>query len=913
MPLDASAGDSGAPDPDDAGTPGDPDASEPDAGSEATVTAMVGPEGGTVAFEDTELVIPEGALEEETAITITRTTLPVPEGYRAFSSLYRFEPAGLEFSEPVEVVLPSDASGSDQPFATLFWSRRPADGTGYERLGGVPGMGNVRGNVEHFSFGFIADGVDYTDPPDRSCVRTRMLDTRTVDPGGLAVFFTMDDCLGRPITDVVSSELEVRENDVRVPSEAGVGLFELRALRVFITLAVDVSASTQPIIDEVIDAAVQFVDTLADPSRGLEGRVSVALRAFGGEADAGFTTTHSPNLARVRERLEELRTYSPPDASSTNLHGALVASLEESDRAQAVFQRRNRGGAFTAGYVVAFTDGLDTAGRVTLTTARTAIEESTDDTIAVGLDGADYDPVGLRSLVGNRQVVDAAAPGVLLREFAAIAARVSGQIRRTYLLGYCSPKRSGMHSVTVGLAGATNQVIGDTPSFSADGFDGTCMTSSFDPAVACVDRECGGLGCGACDFCTLNGQCGEAFEGRAVTAPSGLSTSGRPDYNSISADGQTLVAQNGSAVEVWTRDVDGWSFADTLLSGLQDPSTRSSVSADGEYIVLQSVDVEERAGGGMGLEERTLIGITWWRRDSGATTYTQLRNRLYVGEWGQSLGFVYVSRTGDAWVEGRTTGSSVEYFVATLEDTDDWLSFVPVRSTGLGHAFPISLRGDLATVSDDANRIYAFDRSGRAVIYTYSAASAEYVFDYAYPEPQPDEEVELPGGGSSVTARRPRGVSDDGSAALLLTTTTRVDLSSFQVSVSRSTSSTAWTTDALPLPSRRFGSVSTLNANYDVQDSDVVMSSDGNTVVVNYGRGFELVDPALEISSLLAIFEYLDGSWDLVGGYVPAGGRAAELLLFAEGGEYLLLSETDYPGFGNQNFVELRRGASGWE
>jgi len=426
--------------------------------------------------------------------------MPTPAGYRAFSALYRFEPEGLVFSEPVSVTLPSRARGADVELATLFWSRSSAEGGGYSREGGLPREGSVEGEADHFSFGFIADGVDYTEAPDRSCVRTRMLDARTLEPSGLGVFVAMDDCWGRPITDVDESELLVLEDGVELSSEAMVSLYELRGLEVFITLAIDVSASTQPILDEVIAAARTFVETINEPARGLQDRVQIGIRAFAGEESADFVLPHTLDLDLVLERLDALSTHDPSDVGSTNLHGALVESLDASEAAQVAFRDRNLGGAFTTGYVLLFADGLDSAGRVDAATARTAVENSTDDVVAVGLRTADYDPDALRALIGDEQVIDAAALAVLDRDFAAMAARIAGQVERTYLLGYCSPKRSGLHTVGVGLSGALeNRMAGVPPEFDASGFAGGCATMMFDPAIACGAADCGGFGCGACD------------------------------------------------------------------------------------------------------------------------------------------------------------------------------------------------------------------------------------------------------------------------------------------------------------------------------------------------------------------------------------------------------------------------------
>lgn len=88
--------------------------------------------------------------------------------------------------------------------------------------------------------------------------------------------------------------------------------------------------------------------------------------------------------------------------------------------------------------------------------------------LAVGLAGGDAMPAVLEAL-GAARGGDGAEHRTLTREFNALAARIAAQFRTSYLLGYCSPRRTGMHTVTVGVAGGTTMPVA-TYSFSAAGF-----------------------------------------------------------------------------------------------------------------------------------------------------------------------------------------------------------------------------------------------------------------------------------------------------------------------------------------------------------------------------------------------------------------------------------------------------------
>lgn len=68
-------------------------------------SALIGPSGGTLVVGNSYLLIPPGALREETLITGT-----IPADTIAF---IKFEPSGLEFRKPAALML--DAAGCDMP------------------------------------------------------------------------------------------------------------------------------------------------------------------------------------------------------------------------------------------------------------------------------------------------------------------------------------------------------------------------------------------------------------------------------------------------------------------------------------------------------------------------------------------------------------------------------------------------------------------------------------------------------------------------------------------------------------------------------------------------------------------------------------------------------------------------------
>lgn len=593
--------DAGPPAPTDSGTPGELEDGQM-AGSGASKTKKIDSAGGTLQLGDAVLTVPAGALTKSTTITVTESKTPTPTGYTAYSPLYVFEPDGTMFQKPVTVELPYKG---EQKLATLFWSRPKTDGTGWERLGGVPDGDKVHAEVMHFSSGFIADGIDYTEQPDRSCAITRVLDMRpglprgpsayfacdklpsnqssdsvsdvpvrvidlcdpqsgcgacangafectsggatiplskvcdgvpdcpTHDPldggivmtpdetpcmaspydtkaglptGGVAMFFSMEDCWGRPITDVKDSNISVLEDDTQISVEGQSKVSRGAHIELFATLLLDVSKSTQSVLDQVIDGAKAFVervDTVTSSNSGSDLRVQLAIELFDGRPDVEVWQSHTLDLAAVTKRLDSLAKYptgatGTPDSAATNLNGGIIGSLAGLNRAQTAFRARNHGGALSNSYLVLFTDGRDTAGLVPHSDALSAVRSDTTDVFVVGLAGsADFDEQALRDFAPNALVSTTSAQ-TLTREFGNVAARMARQVEATYRLNYCSPKRKDEHSVSVQLDGAKNQQTGVDAYFDASDFGPGCELDAFDASCG-NGTECGGLGCGACD------------------------------------------------------------------------------------------------------------------------------------------------------------------------------------------------------------------------------------------------------------------------------------------------------------------------------------------------------------------------------------------------------------------------------
>jgi len=511
-----------------------------DAGSGSSGTRTLDSTGGTVTVGGVTLTVPQGALSTPTDITIIQTSDPVPSGYEAYSPLYKFEPSGAIFAQPVTVSLPFQG---DAKLATIFWSRTGT--TGYERLSATIAGNLATVQVTHFSTGFVANGVEYTDPPDKSCVNERLIKGKTLSPSAVALFFEVDDCQGRPITGLTTSDFAVAEDGAKLSSEAVPTILNATGLSIFASLVIDMSSSTQSVLPQVISGAKAFVHKLQDNGNPL--MVQISVEVFAGEAS--LTEVQAPTLdeTKVLAALDSISGYKPTDPSSTNLYGAVINGLQKLTQARTTFESRNYGGALTSGYLVLFTDGGDTAGLHTQKEAITAeTNDPADQVMAVGLQTVDYDPSALVALTSYgaqctptscQWLITSPDQTVLDRDYSALASRIAGQRQRTYLLGYCSPKRAGQHTVSVTVGSATTTQTAAQYQFQANSFVAGCSATTFTSAcgTTAAPFQCGGLGCGACDdrtsHCDMaSSQCvnGCGFSQQCPSAPnaSGVCTNG---------------------------------------------------------------------------------------------------------------------------------------------------------------------------------------------------------------------------------------------------------------------------------------------------------------------------------------------------------------------------------------------------
>eukprot|EP01064_Diplonema_japonicum_P020718 TRINITY_DN302_c6_g1_i1.p1 TRINITY_DN302_c6_g1~~TRINITY_DN302_c6_g1_i1.p1 ORF type:complete len:1935 (+),score=435.09 TRINITY_DN302_c6_g1_i1:68-5806(+) len=258
-------------------------------------------------------------------------------------------------------------------------------------------------------------------------------------------------------------------------------------------ILLDTSGSIQSVGTEAAlkTAVVTYLQTLQNK---LSVTHNVAIYAFDGRAGIqriqGFTSNTQTSIARMNawSCMEAGGSFCQDD--STNLYGAVI-NAEQVMRAEV--------GAFVwrqKPYMVLFTDGTDQASRNTEAEALAALAQAktdyTLDVYGVGIQGERRDGVmGLDSASLARLAPAGASLAQntdgIVAEFDKVANQIialtQGTDTAAYRLDYCSPKRSGVTTVTIELT-----YEGQVARFSRQ-FNASSFSCNGDACSACLSKN----------------------------------------------------------------------------------------------------------------------------------------------------------------------------------------------------------------------------------------------------------------------------------------------------------------------------------------------------------------------------------------------------------------------------------------
>jgi len=310
-------------------------------------------------------------------------------------------------------------------------------------------------------------------------------------PARVSLFFGVDTCEGQPVSGLAAEAFEVQEDGK--PLSALESKRAIRAkgqrYRMGSVLLLDLSGSILRAGDfgALKEAASRYVKTVLGARD--EGQ-RLAIMTFDGreEPETLVNFTADPAVAlRGLESLETRECSANADCSrfadrrtcagwrcvddSTNLNGAVVKALDVLDEAIAAETV-----AWKEGALVMFTDGSDQAARISNDDMLKRAARSPSRRFTVGL-GGEIDQKTLTAL-GSDGAWPVAKSSSLSDAFDAVAARVTSRANRFYLLEYCSPKRSGQHTVKVvanWTAPTGEKLVGGmSRTFDATGFASGC-------------------------------------------------------------------------------------------------------------------------------------------------------------------------------------------------------------------------------------------------------------------------------------------------------------------------------------------------------------------------------------------------------------------------------------------------------
>jgi hypothetical protein len=290
-------------------------------------------------------------------------------------------------------------------------------------------------------------------------------------PSNIYLFFSVQDGNGKPVTGLTQNDFEIYEDDQPISQlESDQTIIPNPSVYTMATvLMLDMSGSIleSDTLTPLKESAKAFLEKVA----GDEGQ-EVAIYRFDGREQIMKVIDFTKNKTDLKNAIDILTkdsiTGDPGYDISTNLNGAVQQGIAALDTRRGAIAT----GELFTGSLVTFTDGTDQAGRVSNEAAVASVTASTHYSFTIGL-GGEIDEIHLKNL-GKSGEAFADDADELNNAFDQIAGTIRSESGKRYVLGYCTPKRSGDHKVTLRVKGRPGAL---SYAFNADGFTGGCVST----------------------------------------------------------------------------------------------------------------------------------------------------------------------------------------------------------------------------------------------------------------------------------------------------------------------------------------------------------------------------------------------------------------------------------------------------
>jgi hypothetical protein len=359
-------------------------------------------------------------------------------------------------------------------------------------------------------------------------------------------------CDGEPVLAKTEEDFTISEDGTDVSgfeSEFTI-VPTVAALRITTAILIDMSGSIveSGALDTLQIAAISFIDRL---TAGQE----VAIYLFDGRPDLVTLEALTDDRTALTEAITSLDDYEVFD-TSTNLNGAIVSGIGYLDGLAA-----SDSDYMVDTSLVVFTDGADMAGYYTNEQAVSAVEASEHTVYTVGL-GTDLDEAHMEA-VGRDGYFSASDISSLESAFDEVAEKMTNDAESVYIMAYCSPKRSGVHTVELQLNDTDASISLD---FDSTGFTGGCSSSDFVPPEFLDLDEDG--------FRPYDGDCDDEEPG---AYPGAIEVA-----DGVDNDCDGLIDEG---TDVYDDDGDGYSEADGDCDDADAESTTTLIDADCDTVL----------------------------------------------------------------------------------------------------------------------------------------------------------------------------------------------------------------------------------------------------------------------------------------------------------------------------------------